>query len=609
VPTSILDIDVDDSKFRRFADTYKKYQESLSKMGGSWGAVGKEIGGQNEALRKMTAAMLAQQELMRKNTSEGEKFRRNTDDAGRSMTKMARDSLTISRNIAGATLDLMKWSGIAAVVGGLLGAGGLWGIDKLAGSAAGALRSSRGLGIGSSEQQAFGINYQRFFDPNTVLSNVANAQSSYAQRVVFEQLGIKDYMKKDPAQLAVEAADKARQMFMHSDRSTEYAGAMGLTNIFSMDELRRMAGTGDEEWSRARSGYAGDVRTLAVDPAIQSGWQDFVNQMNRASTTIENVFIKALIPLKDPLIEFSRDLTGAIESLMGNPHMKEWIKEFGAGLESLAKYLGSDEFVGKMRSLGTGLEQLATKIGSILGWFGITGKSDAGGGSSQSSGSILAGLSGEIGNPADIGPYAMPNPVTGFGIMPTNKWLIPSPDETESGTGALASTRRWLQQHGFEARGTDANGRAKSDILTGLEKSRGLPPGLLDSIWYKESGRGANKGPSSAGALGDFQFTDETAKQYGITDRNDFGQEARGAADYMQGLLSEFGGNLKEAVAAYNAGPGKVEQAIQQYGNGWLSHMKPETQDYVSKVTAGLTIRIENNTGANVVVSTAALLG
>ncbi len=54
-------------------------------------------------------------------------------------------------------------------------------------------------------------------------------------------------------------------------------------------------------------------------------------------------------------------------------------------------------------------------------------------------------------------------------------------------------------------------------------------------------------------------------------------ESIEGGARYLGQLMSEFGGNTEDALAAYNAGPGAVEQ----YGG-----VPPyaETQSYVTKV-------------------------
>ncbi|RYY79928.1 MAG: lytic transglycosylase domain-containing protein [Moraxellaceae bacterium] len=100
----------------------------------------------------------------------------------------------------------------------------------------------------------------------------------------------------------------------------------------------------------------------------------------------------------------------------------------------------------------------------------------------------------------------------------------------------------------------------KQQHLGQLEKAYGLPAGLLDSIWAQESRRGQNKGKSSAGAMGDFQFMPATATRFNVKDRMDFHQSANGAAQYLTWLIKRYKGNLSHAVAAYNAGEGNVDK-------------------------------------------------
>ena len=65
--------------------------------------------------------------------------------------------------------------------------------------------------------------------------------------------------------------------------------------------------------------------------------------------------------------------------------------------------------------------------------------------------------------------------------------------------------------------------------------------------------------------------------------------EALGRA-YFTKQLQDFGGNLAQAYAAYNAGPGATRQAIktaESKGGEWLAYLPKETQDYVTKNLAG----------------------
>lgn len=127
---------------------------------------------------------------------------------------------------------------------------------------------------------------------------------------------------------------------------------------------------------------------------------------------------------------------------------------------------------------------------------------------------------------------------------------------------------------------------SQSGLLESLEKLYGLPPGLLDRMWKQESGRGQHM-LSPAGAQGHFGFMPKTASAYGVTDPNDFGQSASGAARMMADLLKQYGGDLPKALAGYNWGSGNVAK----YGMGGLPK---ETLGYIRDV-GGVNLKQENN--------------
>jgi soluble lytic murein transglycosylase-like protein len=56
------------------------------------------------------------------------------------------------------------------------------------------------------------------------------------------------------------------------------------------------------------------------------------------------------------------------------------------------------------------------------------------------------------------------------------------------------------------------------------------------------------------------QLMPETARELGVTNSFDVQQNVDGGARYLRQMLDRFGGDVKRALAAYNAGPGAVEQ-------------------------------------------------
>lgn len=112
---------------------------------------------------------------------------------------------------------------------------------------------------------------------------------------------------------------------------------------------------------------------------------------------------------------------------------------------------------------------------------------------------------------------------------------------------------------------------------------------------------GERSGPqavSPAGAMGTMQVLPSTAQSPGFglapVDPSDPQAVEKLGQDYARAMLSRYSGNQVLASAAYNAGPGRVDQWIKQFGdprsgqisNAAFSQLIPfgETQGYINRV-------------------------
>ena len=156
-------------------------------------------------------------------------------------------------------------------------------------------------------------------------------------------------------------------------------------------------------------------------------------------------------------------------------------------------------------------------------------------------------------------------------------------------------------------------GRARSTFRLWLERSaRYLPmmqeifaeAGLPKDLAYLamvESGFN-DKAYSWAHAVGPWQFIESTGRRYGLDndwwfdERRDPERATRAAAAFLSDLYASFDGDWYLAVASYNAGPGKIRQAIRKYGTRdfWeissRPYLQPETKNYLPKLLAVLII-------------------
>lgn len=147
-----------------------------------------------------------------------------------------------------------------------------------------------------------------------------------------------------------------------------------------------------------------------------------------------------------------------------------------------------------------------------------------------------------------------------------------SPTQAASGVGAEPAAAA------ASYAGSNAAYSAYEALIQQAAARNGLDPAILHGLIEQESG--FNPGArSSAGALGLTQLMPSTAASLGVTEPLNPTQSIEGGARLLGELLRQFGGNVSDALAAYNAGAG----AVQQYGG---VPPYPETEAYVSKVLA-----------------------
>lgn len=654
---SIIDIDVNDAAFLRFQAQFQNYVGQLATTPAAWqqanaaaastatsvqataaATTAAAVGAGQVAASTSAAAVAAQQASVAFNS-----HIRIVNNMGREQKAgaqaakeqafhwdhLSRSAKSFASHIGDATRSLLRWASLTGLISGILGGGGLFGIERLATAAGDQKRSTLGLGITPGEQKAFETNFGRVVNPDSLLGGVNQALTDPSKRSALYGAGLteRDLQGKDAAQVSVEALSSIKKLVDHTN--TNMLGtlltARRLDQLgLSEEDLRRLKDTPEAELNKYGSDFAKDRRDMELDKPTQDAWQDLQVQLHRAATTIEQTFITGLTPLAKPIEDVSKGFTDLVAAFLKNPDVKVWIQGLADSLETFAKYVSTPQFKDDIDVFVTGIGKLAAAIKHGLQLIGL--------------------LAPDKEETAKDNP-ALRDPEHHGGQWPVhvkNAWqeeedrrlqkqkewddahpgVFTPPKTTAPGGplpwgGSTDPSFHWQWPHIF---GGSSGAASASPAAFRPGGDFQVDNSLLASVEYQES-RGKDVTNAQSGAAGYFQFMPATAKQYGVN-VHDEQSSLEGARKYLTDLTKQFGGSIEKALAAYNWGPGNLAKDIRTYGDDWRSHLPQETKRYVAEILGRIApspgqaqrgapkvteINIRNNTGGSAVVSASQL--
>lgn len=125
-------------------------------------------------------------------------------------------------------------------------------------------------------------------------------------------------------------------------------------------------------------------------------------------------------------------------------------------------------------------------------------------------------------------------------------------------------------------------------LITQAAQKYGVSASLIKAVIETESSFNP-QAVSSAGAKGLMQLMDGTAQGLGVTDPFDPAQNIDAGTRYLAAQIKRFGGDENTALAAYNAGPGRLAK-LGISGDSQLMEklelLPGETQQYIVKIAA-----------------------
>lgn len=629
VAKSIVDIDVNDDKFVAFMERFREYQSALGDLPEAWrvAAVGigesskqtekakgeaKGLGAEFNAVAEAILTINSGIDRLNTNLEDSKKkqdeFNKSTRSAKGFLSDATKDAKSLAGHIKEATASLLSWGGIVGIFTGVLGVGGLFGINRLAATTGAQRFTSLGLGTSIGALDSTAINYQKALgNPAGTLGAIRDSQMDLSKRWTFQAMGINN-PDQDPAKLLPQMIRNARDIFVQNGSTLQGAQAHGLTNFFTLDDLNRFKNMSDEEITAMEKRAQQDARMLQITDQQARQWQDFNVQLDYSSQSIRNTFVRGLGPLTPQLSKLSDALSGAIDTVLKSPELGKWIDALAGGIERFGNYLASPTFKSDVESFMSGVERLGRVIMKVLGWLD---------GGSSAMDDIKSGSS-FLNN--DVQTDAGGNHFVKGGLSDPN----------------TPAASKWLARHLYSLTGT-APAEYDQYFLDAAKKYN-VDPRWLKAIAAGESSWDQNA-VSKAGAKGLMQVMPGNFQpgENPFDPRDNIMAGARVFKDGLDWSSRNAGGDFDEALRYYNGGvrrgsaenrayPGRIrEKYAAMYGapknndatGGNSSEIAKNTsktnqllQQIVDKNGNGSReIVVYNNTGGNAIVSGALLSG
>jgi soluble lytic murein transglycosylase-like protein len=128
-------------------------------------------------------------------------------------------------------------------------------------------------------------------------------------------------------------------------------------------------------------------------------------------------------------------------------------------------------------------------------------------------------------------------------------------------TSGRSDFQQILEQQKEKSASEESRKITYDDIIKAASDRYKIPQELIKAVIKQESNF-KEDAVSNKGAVGMMQLMPQTSDVLGVEDPFDAEQNIFGGTQYLRHLIDLYGGNLNKALAAYNAGPNRVDSEI-----------------------------------------------
>lgn len=364
---SVVDIDLNEEKFKRFTDLYGKYEAALKKQPGEWQAAEKGADATGDAVNKIMAAFLATGQFHREMNEENEKDNKNLKQKAGLWQNISKSSSRVLKDVEGIAKWMLKLGAIA------LGTGiaGFFGIRSIASDVSNQRNQALGLDLNVGDRDAFARDQGRnFSNPDALLQGASTARSNLSSPAyaAIASLGINPNQGTvaiaNQLLTKLQAMAKALPQQQLGNLLQEYPGLSQFG--VDLEGLKRLRNISSSELQGQIAAFGPDAKNAGLNDRQAKAFQDFNSSIDRTFAMVTKQVERDLVLLLGPIQKLIRSLGKDVSLFLRSKAAADGIDAFAKSIDRFATYLSSSGFKQDVDSLESG----ATSIFNVLGFIG-----------------------------------------------------------------------------------------------------------------------------------------------------------------------------------------------------------------------------------------------
>lgn len=361
---SVVDIDLNDEKFKRFTEQYSRYQEALKSQPGEWKDAEKAAGGTDEIIVKILAAFMAMGSFHESLREEDEKDNKVLKQKLSLWQKIQKESLNTMHHVEDTAKWFLKWGSI----GFGLSLAGLFGLRSIAEDVSEQRNQALGLDTGIGSPAAFARHQGRYFsNPEQVLEGAFTARSNISSPAyqAIASLGINPHQSTVAVanQLLLKIQDMAKAMPQQQvgNLLLEYPGLSQFG--IGLQDLERLRGISTGELKGQIAAYGPDVRQAGLTGRQGLAYANFLSSINTTFAGLKKAVESDLVPLLGPIERLIQHLGKDLSMLLRGKAAADAINSFASAIDHFSNYVVSGTFTKDVASFEDGMETFLNVVG------------------------------------------------------------------------------------------------------------------------------------------------------------------------------------------------------------------------------------------------------